>query len=114
VENPPVSSGSIVYPVIGLGSFQPFGRMGPILVETTNIFDLTIQVKLEEVSLGFNLGISAVADGITRFGKPFDPLPFKSDIKIVQPVVFHFSTQVERFNVHGSRLKCPIMFLTIV
>jgi hypothetical protein len=68
--------------------------MGPILVETTDILDVTIEVKLEEVIPGFNLGISAVADGITGLGKPLGSLPFKSDIKIFQPVVFQFTTPI--------------------
>jgi hypothetical protein len=63
--------------------------MGPVLVETTDIFDVTIEVKLEEVIPGFNLGISAVADWITGLGIPIGSLPFKYDIKIFQPVVFH-------------------------
>ena len=90
MENPPVSSGRIINPVIGIGPFQPFGRMGLILGETTNIFDFTVQVKLKKVFLGLNLAKSSIPDGITRLGKPFGPLPFKGDIKIVQSVVFHF------------------------
>ena len=54
MENPPVSSGRIINPVISIGPFQPFGWMGPILVETANILDVAIQVKLEEVIPGSN------------------------------------------------------------
>jgi hypothetical protein len=64
--------------------------MGPIPGETTNKLDFTVQVKLKKVILGFNLAESSIPDGITRFCKPAGPLPVKGDVKIVQPVVFHF------------------------
>jgi hypothetical protein len=53
------------------------------------ILDFTVQVKLKKVFLGFNLAESSIPNGITRLGKPFDALPFKGDVNIVQPVVFH-------------------------
>jgi len=56
--------------------------MGPILGETTNILDFTVQVKLKKVFLGFNLAESSIPDGITRLGEPIGPLTFKGDVKI--------------------------------
>jgi hypothetical protein len=96
VECALVSSGGIIHPVIGIGSFQSFGRVGPILTGAANILDISVQVMLEEVFGRLNLVKFPVADRIACLGKPFGTLPFKGDVKIVVPLVFHFHFSYEQ------------------
>jgi len=92
VANPLLFNGRadrIVDPIIAVGAFQRFERMGPIVAEAADKLDLTVEVEMKFVVEGFDLGILSETSRLAGLGEAATAVFFNRYDKLFRPKLMH-------------------------
>ena len=79
----------IVDPVVAVGAFQRFEGVGPVAAEAADEPDLTVQVEMEFMVAGPDLGILSETSRVAGLGEAAAAVFFNRDGKLFRPKLLH-------------------------
>ena len=79
----------IVDPIIAVGAFQRFERMGPIVAEAADKLNLTVKVEMEFMVAGSDLGIFSETSRLAGLGEAATAVFFNRYDKLFRPKLMH-------------------------
>ena len=86
----------IVDPVVAVGAFQRFEGVGPVAAEAADEPDLTVQVEMEFMVAGPDLGILSETGRLAGLGEAVAACFFNRDGKLFRPKLLHGRVDVAR------------------